>query len=152
MEQFLAAARLLATRGIMTMFVGPAAGSTGAAPLRFVGSLPQSDLGVLMRHARLIVANGGSTLLQAIACGAACVAVPIARDQLARVRRCAQAGVAVEAALDGAHIAQSVAALWDDETARAALARRAAGLTLADGVEVAIGALGLLIDAQSRGR
>ncbi len=151
-EQFLAAARLLAARGIMTVFVGPAGDAAPAAPLRFVGSLPQSDLGVLMRHARLIVANGGSTLLQAIACGAACVAVPIAADQLARIRRCVQAGVAVEATLDGAHIAQSVSALWDDEPARAALARRAAGLVLADGVEVAIGALGQLIDAQSKGR
>ena len=112
----------------------------------------KSDLGVLMRHAHLIVANGGSTLMQAIACGAACVAVPIARDQLVRIRRCAQAGVAVEAALDGARIAQSASALWDDEPARAALARRAVGLALADGVEVAIAALGRLIDAQSRGR
>ncbi len=151
-EQFLAAARQLAARGIMTVFVGPAADAAPAAPLCFVGSLPQSDLGVLMRHARLIVANGGSTLLQAIACGAACVAVPIARDQLARIGRCVQAGVAVEAALDGAHIAQSVSALWDDEPARAALARRAVGLALADGVEVAVGALGQLIDAQSQGR
>ncbi len=151
-EQFLAAARLLAARGIMTVFVGPAADAAHAAPLRFVGSLPQSELGVLMRHAHLIIANGGSTLLQAIASGAACVAVPIARDQLVRIRRCVQAGVAVESALDGAHIARSATALWDDEPARAALARRAAGLTLADGVEVAIAALGQLIDAQSRGR
>jgi len=159
-EQFLAAAHRLAARDIMTVFVGPAGSSPGevaadaarVAPLRFVGSMPQSDLGVLMRHARLIVANGGSTLLQAIACGAACVAVPIARDQLARIRYCVQAGVAVEAALDGARIAQSVSALWDDEPARAALARHAVGLALADGVEVAVGALGQLIDAQSRGR
>src|ERR1700685_1696980 len=52
-----------------------------------------------MCSALLIVANGGSTLLQAIACGNACVAVPIATDQAERIRRCVAAGVAVAAGL-----------------------------------------------------
>ena len=89
--------------------------------------------------ARLIVANGGSTLLQAIACGAACVAVPIARDQRERIRRCAQAGVAVEAALDGARIAAErsrAAATTSRRAPRSRGARR--NSALADGVEVAI--------------
>jgi hypothetical protein len=43
-------------------------------------------------------------------------------------------------------MAQIAAALWDDEPARAALAQRAAGLALADGVEVAVRALGELIE------
>ena len=99
--QFLGAARDLATAGFATTFVGPLAGS-GVAPgagaaasspaLRCVDALPQSDLAALMRGARLIIANGGSTLLQAIACGAPCVAAPIARDQRERIRRCAAAG------------------------------------------------------------
>ena len=46
-----------------------------------LGPLPQDELAELMRAARLVVANGGSTLLQAIACGSACIAVPIAKDQ-----------------------------------------------------------------------
>ncbi len=105
--QFMAAARTLAARGVATVYVGPVgrrrtARSSGTAederhwhPL---GPLPQADLAELMRSARLIVANGGSTLLQAIACGAACIAVPIAKDQSERTRRCVAAGVAVAAA------------------------------------------------------
>lgn len=141
-RQFLKAAQGLATAGFTTTFVGPAE-STAQAGARFsqVDALPQSDLAELMRRARLVVANGGSTMLQAIACGAACVAAPIAGDQRERIRRCVEAGVAVEAAALAADIQAKVRALLQDEPARAALARRAAGLKLADGVEVALAAL-----------
>jgi len=110
-----------------------------------LGALPQADLAELMRSARLIVANGGSTLLQAIACGKACVAVPIAHDQAERVRRCVAAGAAVGATLDAKNIAQSVERLLQNEPRRSALARRAAELGLADGVELAVRALGDLL-------
>lgn len=118
-----------------------------------LGPLPQAELAQLMRSARLIVANGGSTLLQAIACGAACIAVPIAKDQFERTRRCVAAGVAVAAARDAAGIVSAVDRLLQDEPQRAALAGRAAGLGLADGVEVALQALaGLLESAPNAAR
>jgi spore coat polysaccharide biosynthesis predicted glycosyltransferase SpsG len=101
-----------------------------------------------MRRARLTVVNGGSTLLQAIACGAACVAVPIALDQRQRIRRCVAAGVAVQAALDAREIAARVQALLLDESSRAALALRAQGLALADGIEVALSVLGRYIESE----
>jgi spore coat polysaccharide biosynthesis predicted glycosyltransferase SpsG len=94
-----------------------------------------------MRDARLIVVNGGSTLLQAIACGAACVAVPIAGDQRERIRRCVAAGVAVEAPLAAAEIVSGSQALLRNESLRAGLVQRARGLALADGVAVALSAL-----------
>jgi spore coat polysaccharide biosynthesis predicted glycosyltransferase SpsG len=100
-----------------------------------------------MRHARLLVVNGGSTLLQGIACGAACIAVPIARDQRRRIRRCVAAGAAAEAALSAPQIAARAQALLRDESSRAALARRAAGLGLADGLEVALSALAPYIES-----
>jgi len=112
-----------------------------------LGPLPQADLAELMRSARLIVANGGSTLLQAIACGRACIAVPIARDQIERTRRCVAAGVAVSAALDAAGMVQAADRLLQNEPQRAALADRAAQLELADGVDVAIQALGALVES-----
>jgi hypothetical protein len=152
--EFLAAAQALAAKGFRTAFVGPtgahAAAALGAAAEssgagiespRFLGSLPQPELALRMRCARLVVVNGGSTLLQAIACGAACVAAPIAGDQLERIRRCARAGVALEAAPERADIERKARSLLEDETARAGLARRAAGLGLTDGVETALGAL-----------
>jgi len=142
-SRFAAAARSLAA-GVPIVFVGgtAAASDSNWHPL---GALPQADLAELMRSARLIVANGGSTLLQAIACGKACVAVPIAQDQAQRVRRCVAAGVAVGANLDAANIAQTVARLLQNEPQRSALARSAAELGLADGVELAVRALGDLL-------
>jgi UDP:flavonoid glycosyltransferase YjiC (YdhE family) len=143
-DQFLGAARTLADAGVAVRFVGPrgAAGEEGgSARFQALGTLPQAELAQLMRQARLIVVNGGSTLLQAIACGAACLAVPIAGDQPERIRRCVAAGVALEAPLAAAEIAAKSLTLLRDEPQRSALAARAAGLGLADGVEVALGAL-----------
>ncbi|MGB6352355.1 MAG: hypothetical protein WBF21_00100, partial [Steroidobacteraceae bacterium] len=115
-----------------------------------LGPLPQAQLAELMRSARLVVANGGSTLLQAIACGAACVAVPIAKDQFERTRRCVAAGVAEAASADAASIVQAADRLLQDEPQRAALAGRASRLVLADGVDVAVQALGGLLDSAPR--
>jgi hypothetical protein len=168
-ERFLAAARSLAVAGFETVFVGragpppadgaaPAAGAVVEAPvggvpdaaarLRMLGSLPQTDLAELMRGARLIIANGGSTLLQAIACGRACIAVPIAGDQGERIRRCVSAGVAVAAPLDSAVILRTAANLLRNEAALSALAGRAIAIGLADGVDVALHAMTMLIESK----
>jgi glycosyltransferase involved in cell wall biosynthesis len=150
--QFRAAARSLAARGVPTVFVGPGAIDAGREPnWHPLGTLPQADLTELMRSALLIVANGGSTLLQAIACGKACIAVPIAKDQAERIRHCVAAGVAVAAAADSASIAQAADRQLKSETQLAALAARAAGLGLADGVELATRALEGLIEPATRG-
>ena len=154
-DRFEAAARVLAAAGTATVYVGPSrASGVGAdigAPANWhpMGSLPQSDLVELMRAAHLIIANGGSTLLQAIACGNACIAVAIAKDQAERIRRCVDAGVALAATLDAGTMVQSANWLLQHEDERAALKGRAAALGLADGVEVALQALaGLLPPAQ----
>ncbi len=155
-DRFRAAARTLAAAGVSTVYVGPsrvsgAAEEVGAAPnWHALGSLPQAELVVLMRAARLVIANGGSTLLQAIACGNACIGVPIAKDQAERIRRCVAAGVALAAPLDAAGMVQSANRLLLDEPARAALKGRAAQLGLADGVEVALQALAGLLPPAPR--
>jgi hypothetical protein len=141
-RQFLTAARNLAMAGFATTFVG----STQESLPRLVciAALPQADLGALMRGARLVIANGGSTLLQAIACGAAVVAAPIAGDQRERIRACAALGVAVEAAPHAADLKAKAQKLLEDEPARAALGARAAALGLADGIDIALDALASL--------
>jgi glycosyltransferase involved in cell wall biosynthesis len=162
--QFAAAADSLAAGGVATVYVGPKAstsadesadgsadGSAGtAAGPHYLGPLPQAELREFMCAARLIVANGGSTLLQAIACGSACIAVPIAKDQAKRIRSCVAAGAAVRAALDAASIVQVAQRLLQDEPQRAALAERAARLRLAAGVAVAVAALADLIGSAHR--
>jgi hypothetical protein len=147
---FMEAARKIAAGGVPTLYVGPGraaeVGAGDAVNWHHIGPLPQADLAELMRAARLIIANGGSTLLQAVACGAACIAVPIAKDQAQRIGRCVAAGAALAASLDAVRIAQAANALLHNEPQRAALAGRAAGLRLADGVEVALQALGGLLE------
>ena len=150
--QFMAAARVLAARGVPTVYVGPGdAGENDAVRepnWRQLAPLPQMELVELMRAARLIIANGGSTLLQGIACGSACLAVPIANDQVERARRCVGAGVAVAASLNATSIVRAADHLLQDEQRRAALAGCAARLGLADGVEIALQALGSLVESQ----
>jgi predicted glycosyltransferase len=158
--EFMAAARTLAAHGAATVYVGPhetgagagnARDAVGEPNLHLLGPLPQTDLAELMRCARLIVTNGGSTLLQSVACGNACIAVPIAKDQIERTRRCVAAGVAADAALDSASMVRAAERLLHNEPQRAALAERAARLELADGVEVAIQALDALLETARRG-
>ena len=139
--RFLAAAIALADAGTETLFVGPAGPTVPSPRLRCFRTLPQPDLAVLMSGARMVVTNGGSTLLQAIACGRACIAVPIAQDQHRRIQRCIDADVAIAAKLDAAGIVQAAVALLSDESARIALGQRASALQLADGIEVALAAL-----------
>ena len=169
--QFMDAAQSLAMSGVPTVYVGPvAAAGSAAAPgaalasgsgcgadaigalsnWHALGPVPQADLAELMRSARLIIANGGSTLLQAIACGSACIAIPIAKDQAERTRRCVAAGVAVAAARGSAGMVQAAERLLNNEGLRAALAGRAAQLGLADGVEVALQSLARLLETARR--
>lgn len=147
-QTFLAAAKGIAQSGTPTVFVGPASAAGAAAALRCLDSLPQADLGHLMRGARLVISNGGSTLLQAIACSRACIGVPIAQDQAARIRRCVEAAVAVAAPLESAAIVRTASALLGDEGPRSLLARRAAELGLADGIEIALDALRRLLETK----
>lgn len=152
--QFRSAACSLAAAGAPTIFVGPAGEhkteEISAAGPRWLAPLPQAELMALMRSARVVIANGGSTLLQGIACGCACIAVPIARDQKRRVDACVAAQVALASSLQASDIVATTQALLQDEPQRAALASRAAALQLADGVEIAINALAALAPCGSR--
>jgi hypothetical protein len=159
-EVFLQAARRLAAHGIDTVLVGrvgtpsavteaasggSALGSAAGSRAQMLGPLPQAELAELMRGARLIVANGGSTLLQSIACGRASVAVAIAGDQAERIRRCVDLGVAVAAPLAADAMVKIAAELWRDGARVDALAGRAVALGLADGVEVALRSMTALL-------
>ena len=143
-QRFRAAAVMLAESGVSTLYVGPGDGPVPAA-LRALRFLPQPELFELMGAARLVVTNGGQTLLQAIACGTPCVAAPINRDQPIRVRNAAAAGVAVPARLDAAAIAQAARRLLEDEAERLTMVRHIEALALADGAKVAVDALAGLL-------
>ena len=142
-QTFATAAHELAARGIPTVLVAPSSGydMRVSTALKAVPRLPLTELAALMRYARVVIANGGSTMLQAIACRAACIAVSIANDQAKRVRQCADAGVVLAASLNADQIVGVAAALLNNEPTRAALVRHAANLQLADGLGIALASL-----------
>jgi len=147
--QFLAAAKALAESGIEVRYVGPA-GAVDAGVSAFfqpLGALAQTELATLMRHARLIVVNGGSTLLAGDCLRAACVAVPIAGDQRERIRRCVAAAWPWQAPLAAAEICGEGAGLVARRIFAGGVGRARAGSRLADGVEIALSALDRYIES-----
>ena len=145
--RFQEAARRLSATGALCVVVGAPA-ATAAPDVLCLPRLPQGQLLALMGRAQLVIANGGATLLQAIACGIASVAVPIAKDQPRRIAHCVAAGVTRAARLDPEDMARIAAALLADEPARLAMTERARALKLADGLAVAVEALAELLPAE----
>lgn len=132
-----AAARGIARR-TAALLVGAAGPAGEAAALRTAPRLPMAELCELIRAARLVVSNGGDTLLQVLACGKPCVAVPIAHDQQARIDSCVTAGLAVAAPLEAAAIEAAALRVLQGEAAGAALPARE---TVRNGLEEVLGAL-----------
>ncbi len=112
-----AAAEGLAKLGLHTVLVGVTDAGSAAALTR-LPLLPQPQLVDLMRRARVVVSNGGDTLLQALASGCACVAVPIAHDQAARIALCRQRRLIQAAPLAAPAIVAAVAKLYADDAER----------------------------------
>lgn len=146
-QTFASAAHELAARDIATVLVAPPSAykTRARAALQTLPRLPVGELAALMRHARLVITNGGSTMLQAIACRTPCVAVSIAKDQAKRVRQCADAGLVVVASLHADNIVAAAVALLNNEPARVALIDSAAHRQLADGLSIALAALDGLV-------
>jgi UDP:flavonoid glycosyltransferase YjiC (YdhE family) len=92
-------------------------------------------LGELIRHARLVISNGGDTLLQTLACNRACVAIPIAGDQPHRIEKCVQASLAVSATLDSGDVERVALSVLENPELRQRLERNStqAGITNALG-------------------
>jgi len=144
-----AAARSLAARGLCTVLVGVDAG--GEAPLlNCVGLLPQAQLSALLRRAAVVLTNGGDTLLQALACGCACVAVPIAHDQARRIARCQERGLLESAPLEASAIVAAVGRLQADAAGRAQLRARVAAAGITNALPWMLEVLGTLGAADPR--
>jgi hypothetical protein len=126
------AATALAAKGVCTVLVGALDGIGSTASLTRLPLLPQPQLVALLRRARVVVSNGGDTLLQALACGCACVAVPIAHDQAARIARCSALGLIRAAPLAPTAVVDAVAALYDDERERLSLIARGHAMRMED--------------------
>ncbi|HEU4626060.1 MAG TPA: hypothetical protein VFS52_14930 [Steroidobacteraceae bacterium] len=132
------AARKLAERGINTVLVGvePLA---SAAQLRVAPRMPMAQLAELIRGARLVISNGGDTLLQTIACGRPCVAVPIAGDQAYRIQKCVRAGLARGTILDSDAIARAALDALENHSRQSRNGKAHREVT--NGMDVALSAL-----------
>jgi len=137
-----AAALRLARRGHPTLLVGPHGEVAGQGTgLRYSPHLPIRDLAALMARARVVVANGGDTLLQALSFQRHCVAAPLAHDQVWRIRRCSEAGIATGVGLDEMEVARAAEELLHDGALRMAQAARIAQRPIRNELEFAVDAL-----------
>jgi hypothetical protein len=112
---------------------------------RTLTALPNGVLLGLIHDAAVAAVNGGSLLLQSVAQGTPLVAAPIAGDQAARIRRCADFGCVRELRLEPRALAEGVAALLDDAPARAAMRAGAGRMGLHNGVDTAMEAIERLL-------
>jgi glycosyltransferase involved in cell wall biosynthesis len=139
------AAARLAMQGHQIMLVGgDAPSSLQPATLRHSPRLPMSDLAALMGHARVVITNGGDTLLQAMACARACVATAIAGDQVSRIARCAEAGLVVGSSLDARELERAALSLLRDESRRTNQQALLSRLGITNGIGAAVDAISTL--------
>lgn len=109
-----AAASLIAHAGHSTLLIGPSKPANSNGKLHHSNLLDMPDLTSMIRGARLVVTNGGDTLLQTLACRKLCVATPIAHDQTRRIERCAAAGLVTRAELSSEGVSRAALSLLAD--------------------------------------
>ena len=137
-----AAALRLARGGHPTLLVGPHGQVIDGNPqLRHSPQLPIRELAALLARARVVVANGGDTLLQALSFQRVCVAAPLAHDQVGRIQHCADAGIATGVELDEMAMACAADELLRDGNRRAQLTARMAQRPIRNELEVAVNSL-----------
>lgn len=128
-------------------------GGAQALPSSLV-TLPRQDIAVtaeLIRGARLVVCNGGDTLLQALASGIPCVAAAMVPDQVTRLRRLQQAGADLACPLEaGALVSAALQKLEDPQACRDAVAAGNA-LGLRNGMPETLAALAALCGLEHGG-
>lgn len=98
-------------------------------------AVTQAQFLALMRRARLVVTNGGGSLHQALACGAATVVAPLGgSDQPERIGKYAAAGLVRAAEPQAAALAAAALALLEDDAQLNALRARVAALSVVNGI------------------
>ncbi len=133
----------LAARGHEVAFVaGPSfSGEIVALPrLRVLRGVGGGALMALLSRSRLVLVNGGDTLVQGIVLGKPCVAVPIAGDQAARIAACAALGAVIAPRPD--EVVETCASLLGDAAGLEALAAAARAAGLGDALPGMVARLG----------
>ena len=127
---------------VAVVLTGRAETAAAADPrLKLLPRVRPDDVQHLLAGAALVVSNGGSTLIHALAHGKAVISVPLADDQARRIRRATDAGVVVPAALDAGDIARHALDVLSDPARGLQLRSRINALGLVNGVDEAVAAL-----------
>jgi hypothetical protein len=130
-----------ATAVVLTGRTEPAAPATVGPRLQLLPRVRPEDVQHLLAGAAMVVSNGGSTLIHALAHGQAVVSVPLAGDQARRIRRASREGVVVPATSDADEIAALALGILRDPARGRQLRNRISTLGLVNGVDEAVTAL-----------
>jgi UDP:flavonoid glycosyltransferase YjiC (YdhE family) len=141
------AAERLAAKGYQTVLIGPSSLQSAAnlPSLRHVPRVAMAELISLIRNARLVIVNGGDTLLQALSCGRPCVAAPIAHDQALRIERCRAAGIILGVRLDPSELEEAALSLLNNEHQRMRLLSQLARFPVMNAMDIAMDAIATLL-------
>lgn len=143
-ELFVAAARAFVARTgeVAVVLTGwKSVPSVDDAQLKLLPRLAPDEVQHVLAGAALVVSNGGTSMVHALAHARPLVAVAVASDQRRRIRRAAEIGVAVHVEARAEAIATSAADLLADPARRTHMTERIASLGIANGVEEAVAAL-----------
>jgi hypothetical protein len=138
------AAARLALQGISVTLVGSAPDALPAHRpdrLRILPRLPVTEMVREIGVARIVICNGGDTLVQVLALRRACVALAMAADQELRLRRCRTAGLDVQSAIDVSQLVSKAAGLWSDPIAQSRQLHIVSGLEVCDASETVLAAI-----------
>lgn len=136
------AASRIAAHGVTTVLVGLGQPhEASSSELRTTERLPLDELVELMLGARLVITNGGYTLLQALACDRPCIAVPLVADQSQRIDRCVEAGVALRGEPAAYALMRASLDLLSDSAAQEALRLARSRVRIGNGSEAVARAL-----------
>lgn len=148
-----AAARLAAER-VPVVLVGAPAEFLPSRKIENLTILPRltvTEMAARIRAARLVICNGGDTLIQVLALGRACVAIAMAPDQVIRLHRCKRRGLDLRADIDADQILNRTRALWNDPVRRAVQIQQIGQLRITNAMEMVIDSIAKLGERASLG-
>lgn len=147
------AASRLAAENVPVVLVGAPAEFVPSRKIDNLTILPRltvTEMAARIRAARLVICNGGDTLIQVLALGRACVAIAMAPDQVIRLDRCRRHGLDLRADIDCDQILTRARALWHDPVSRAAQIQQIGQLRITNAMDQVIDCIIRLGERASR--
>jgi hypothetical protein len=118
--------------------------------LTILPRLTGTDMAARIRAARVVICNGGDTLIQVLALGRACVAIAMAPDQVIRLDRCRRRGLDLRADIESDQILTRTRTLWNDPVSRDAQIQKIGQLKITNAMDRVIDSIARLGERASR--